>query len=122
MDSYVIAYKSVPAIWLQETETGIIYHNDNKPEEVTFQNKEQAIQRVIDDCGILGDIEWVVRNLGPWSTNSNGPDWSWCIVNGSKCVKIGPVGSGRTNYYDRAMKECVRRNAKVHGIKLPEGY
>ncbi len=125
MKSYTIATKQVPAIWLQETETGIVYHNDNswpqcRDAELRYTTWQEAIQKAIDDCGMIGDIEYAIRDLGPWRI---GPDtsYTWSIVNGSTVVKIGPIG-GYTNYFDSAIHECCHRNAKVHGIKLPEGY
>ena len=46
----------------------------------------------------------------------------WYIKNGSKRIKIGSAGAERVNYYDRAIHEVCCRNAKVHGIRLPERY
>lgn len=120
MKSYTIATKQVPAVWLEETKGGVIYHNDNDPKYYEFETWQEAIQKTIDDCGVLGDLEYAIRDLGPWQIG-HGSEYSWSIVNGSRIVKIGPV-DGRTNYFDCAMKECVKRNAKVHSIRLPAGY
>lgn len=52
---------------------------------------------------------------GPWGVGSTLTHWY--VVNGTTGAskRIGPVAAKRTNYFDKAMAEADRRNAKQGG-------
>lgn len=47
---------------------------------------------------------------GPWAVDTYGLDWYVVHKDTRQCTRIGPVGSKRTNYYDRAIAEAAKRN------------
>ena len=60
------------------------------------------------------------RIEGPWRVDTSTPHGHWRIINAytGRTVKIGPAGTGRTNYYDKAIDEANRRNAAIAKEKV----
>ena len=68
-----------------------------------------------------GDTMTDERIKGPWRVDTTQPHGlNWRIINTEtrRTVKIGPVGSKRTNFYDRAVQEANRRFFHILDLKL----
>lgn len=50
---------------------------------------------------------------GPWGVDYIGRFWFVIHRNNGRIKRIGPIGSPRINYFDRAMEEADRRNRSL---------
>jgi hypothetical protein len=49
---------------------------------------------------------------GPWGVSSTASNWYVCHKVTHRALCIGPVGSKRRNYFDRALEVAHERNTK----------
>jgi len=87
------------------------------PTTPAYRREWMASKRYDHAAGLTGvdrlENDPAHRVPGPWRPDSSGPNWVALNVETGETVKAGPPGAKRTNYYDKAIGLCNRKNAAI---------